>query len=70
MPKKVKKYPKNMTELCSEIAFREGGKVSVSIGNIREVFRCLADLMIETDKTPLDIIAEYTANRANRRAKK
>lgn len=61
---------KNMTELCSEIARREGGKSQVSIGNIREIFRCLADLMIETDKTPLDIIASYAANRANRSKKK
>jgi hypothetical protein len=63
------KQPKNMRELCSEIARREGGKSQVSIGNVREIFRCLADLMIETDKTPLDIIAAYAAKRANRRNK-
>ena len=62
--------PKNMRELCSEIARREGGKSEVSIGNIREIFRCFADLMAETDKTPLDILSDYAARRANRRKKK
>jgi hypothetical protein len=63
------KSPKNMNELCSEIARREGGKSQVKIGDIREIFRHLADLMYDTDKTALDIIATYSANRANRRRK-
>jgi hypothetical protein len=61
--------PKNMRELCSELAKREGKQHQVSIGDIRELMRCLADLMAETDKTPLDIIASYAAQRANRRRK-
>ena len=62
----AKVYPKNMRELCSELARREAGKSQVSIGDVREIMRCLADLMIETDKTALDLIAKYAANRANR----
>lgn len=60
----------NMRELCSAIAEREGGKSQVSVGNIREIFRCLADLMIESDKAALDIIADYAARRANRKPRK
>lgn len=63
------KTPKNMRELCSALAKMEAGKSQVSIGNIREIMRCLADLMAETDKEPLDIIARYAADRANRRRK-
>ena len=63
------KYVKNMNELCSEIARREGGKSQVKIGDIREIFRHLADIMFDTDKTALDIISEYASRRANRRKK-
>jgi hypothetical protein len=61
---------KTMTELCQEIARREGGKSEVKFGDIREIFRHLADYMAEHDKTPLDIIATYAAKRANKRRKK
>jgi hypothetical protein len=62
---------KNMSELCREIALREAGKSSVSIGNIREILRILADLTIESkDGEPLVIIAKYSINRAARGRRK
>ena len=34
-------------KLCSEIARRENKKVSVSIGNIREIMRIIIDMQVE-----------------------
>lgn len=62
--------PKNMRELCSEIAMREGGKSEVSIGNIREIFRVYADLLAEDSKEWNDVFLDYAAQRANRKRKK
>jgi hypothetical protein len=60
---------KNMRELCSEIALREAGKSEVSIGNIREIMRVFSDIIIDNDKTVLDVFVDYTARRANRKRK-
>jgi len=55
----------NLKELVSEIAKREAGKSSVSVGNIREILRILADLTTESkDGEPLVIIAKYSIKRA------
>jgi hypothetical protein len=61
---------KNIRELCSEIAKREGGKSEVSIGNIREIIRVFSDVIIDNDKEILNIFVDYTIRRANRRKKK
>ena len=37
----------NMRKLASAIAKREGKKVEVSIGNIREILRIIVDLEVE-----------------------
>jgi hypothetical protein len=58
-----------MRELCSEIALREAGKSEVSIGNIREIMRVFSDIIIDNDKTVLDVFVDYTARRANRKRK-
>ena len=58
---------KNITQLCSEIARREGGKSNVKIGDIREIVRIIADISIEQDKTVFDILADYAAKRANQK---
>lgn len=60
----------NMRELCSAIAAKEGKKSEVSIGDIREVMRVFSDLIIEQDKTVLDIFVTYSTKRANRIKKK
>jgi hypothetical protein len=60
---------KTMSKLCSEIAKREGGKSQVAIGDIREIFRCYADLLAEDSKEWNDVLLAYAARRGNRRAK-
>lgn len=60
---------KTMKDLCSKIAHMEGGKHQASIGDIREIFRCFADLCAIEDKTWLDCFAEYACKRANRKVK-
>jgi hypothetical protein len=56
-----------MSELCREIALREGLSSEVSIGNIREIMRVFSDIIIENDKEVLDIFVRYSTNRANRK---
>lgn len=38
----------NMKELASKIAAREGKKVEVSIGNIREILKIVVDMEVES----------------------
>jgi hypothetical protein len=45
-------------QLCSEIAKRENKKVSVPIGNIREVLRILLDLQVEWQIDPDAVISD------------
>jgi hypothetical protein len=60
---------KTMTELCSKLAKREGGKHQASIGDVRELMRCFADLCIQDSKEWVDVFLEYACNRANRKAR-
>jgi hypothetical protein len=60
----------NIKNLASKIAFREGGKHSATIGDIREILRIIADLSIEEGKEWLDILYDYAADRANRHRNK
>lgn len=55
---------KTMKDLCSRIAKLEGKGHQCSIGDIREVFRCFADLVASTDKEWLDVLYEYSLARA------
>ena len=52
-----------MKQIALELAKREGGKVEVNIAQIKEVLRCLGD-MIADDKQVMDDLYEYALKRA------
>jgi hypothetical protein len=78
----LKKRGMRMTrdQLCNEIAKRENKKVSVSIGNIREVVRVLIDLEVEflngslTDRpiesSPIFVLQDEALKKAKKVEKK
>lgn len=41
---------KTLTQLCSKLAKMEGSKHQCSIGDVRELMRCFADLIANDDK--------------------
>lgn len=57
---------KTVTMLCSRLAKMEGSKHECSIGDIREIIRCFADLIVEEDKEWLDVLYEYSCRRAKK----
>ena len=57
---------KTVSELCSKLAKMEGGKHQASIGDVREIIRCFADLIAKEDKEWLDVLYEYSCRRAVR----
>lgn len=60
----------NMKELCSAIALAEGSKHEASIGDVREIMRVFSDLIIDTDRSVLNVFIAYSLRRINRRKKK
>ena len=55
-----------MREIANEIAKREAGKSSVSVGNVREVLSHLSDLFTENPEA----IAALISNGSKRKARK
>ena len=55
----------NVKELASAIAYAEGKKLQVKIGDIREILRIIADLAVE-DPEVIVALVRY----ANKRARK
>lgn len=39
--------PRNLNDLAVAISFREGGKRVMNIGDVKEVLRCLGDILQE-----------------------
>lgn len=65
----------NVSALAQEVARREGKKVQVSIGNIREVIAKLSDIIYDGkvlgDKVnPTDVVAVLILNGHNRSKRK
>lgn len=58
---------KTITELCSKLAKLEGKKHQCSVGDIREIFRCFADLCISDSKVWIDVFYDYTVKRAGKK---
>ena len=58
---------KTVTELCSKLAKLEGKKHQCSIGDIREIFRCFADLCISDTKEWIEVFYDYTLERASKK---
>jgi hypothetical protein len=52
-----------MKQIALELTKREGGKTEVNIAQIKEVLRCLGD-MIADDKQVMDDLYEYALKRA------
>jgi hypothetical protein len=52
-----------LKELASAIAKREGKKSQVKIGDIREILRIIADLMVE-DPEVMVVLVRYANKRA------
>jgi hypothetical protein len=55
-----------MQKIAQELAKREAGKKDVSIAQIKEVLRCLGD-MIADDKQVMDDLYTYALKRARRK---
>lgn len=61
---------KTMKELCSKLAKLEGKKHQCSIGDIREILRCFADICADESKEWLfDVFYPYACKRGNRKVK-
>lgn len=56
----------NMTLIAQEVAKREGGKKQLSIAQIREVLRCLGDMIAE-NKEVWDALLVYACRRARQK---
>lgn len=52
----------NITQICSDIANREGKKVETSIGNIKEVVSVLANILAE-DVDSYEVFIAYVATK-------
>lgn len=59
---------KNLKEVATEIAKREGKKVEARIGEVREILGILCDLCYEADDT--FVITDLLYNNGKRRAKR
>jgi hypothetical protein len=55
-----------MQKIAQELAKREAGKKEVSIAQIKEVLRCLGD-MIADDKQVMDDLYTYALKRGRRK---
>lgn len=62
----------NLSELAKAVSEKEGGKKQLNIGEIREVLRCLGDVLYENDNaTKIAKKLYYTAKvRAEKKLKK
>jgi hypothetical protein len=56
----------NMALISQEIAKREGGKKQVSIAQIKEILRCLGDMIAENDEVS-QALKIYAARRARKK---
>jgi hypothetical protein len=56
----------NMALISQEIARREGGKKQVSIAQIKEILRCLGDMIAENDEVS-QALKIYAARRARKK---
>ena len=59
--------------LESRIAKREGNKVQISIGNIREILKIIIEMEAEAEKpgdSPLDVLADEAWKKMERMQKK
>ena len=56
----------NMVLISQEIARREGVKKQVSIAQIKEILRCLGDMVAENEEV-LQAIKVYAARRARKK---
>lgn len=56
----------NMALISQEIAKREGGKKQISIAQIKEVLRCLGDMIAENEEV-LQALKVYGARKARKK---
>jgi hypothetical protein len=56
----------NMALISQEIAKREGCKTQVSIAQIKEILRCLGDMIAENDEVS-QALRVYAARRARKK---
>ena len=57
----------NIKELCSKLAYSEGGISNVKIGDIREVIKLLADEIGE-NKEVLELLYQYACYRMKKKS--
>lgn len=56
----------NMALISQEIAKREGGKKQISIAQIKEVLRCLGDMIAENEEV-IRSLKVYAARKARKK---
>lgn len=56
--------------LVSKVAKKEGNKISMDGGNIKEVFKCLAEVLVEEGDDGREVWGKYLASTYNRLKKK